>query len=100
MLGGRSGLHQSHRVVGNGLGIGNRLSHPRDKVASALETILRTRQFAIEDAQEVWSSLTVYRAGGDFADALIAAVNLRHGCQHTATFDRRAARQAGFTAIS
>jgi predicted nucleic-acid-binding protein len=67
---------------------------------AVLETIFRTRQFVIEDAQEAWSSLTAYRAGGDFADAFIAAVNLRRGCRHTATFDRKASRQIGFSPIS
>jgi predicted nucleic-acid-binding protein len=32
----------------------------------------------------------------DFADALIARVARSHGCAHTLTFDRRAARQRGF----
>jgi len=73
--------------------------YPRGRVATALETIFRIRQFVIEDAQEAWSSLTAYRLGGDFADAFIAAANLRHGCRHTATFDRKAARQAGFAAL-
>lgn len=74
--------------------------YPRARIVATLENILRTRQFAIEDAQEAWSSVTAYRAGGDFTDAFIAAVNLRRGCRHTATFDRKASRQAGFTPIS
>lgn len=73
--------------------------YAREKIAFALEKILRIRQFAIEDSQEAWLSLNAYRSGGDFADALIAAVNLRNGCTHTATFDRKAARQAGFDAL-
>lgn len=35
----------------------------------------------------------------DFADALIARVARSHGCAHTLTFDRRAARQRGFQAL-
>lgn len=73
--------------------------YPRARVAGALEAILRTRQFVIEDAQEAWASLAVYRAGGDFSDALIAAINLREGCIETATFDRHAARQPGFRSV-
>ncbi|MGH7812833.1 MAG: PIN domain-containing protein [Candidatus Binataceae bacterium] len=73
--------------------------YPRPKVALALEKILRTAQFRIEDHQEAWLSLRDYEAGGDFADALIAAVNLRAGCERTATFDRKAARRAGFAAL-
>jgi predicted nucleic-acid-binding protein len=74
--------------------------YPRPRVASALETILRTRQFVVEDAQEAWASLAVYREGSDFSDALIAALNLRQGCTATATFDWQAARQPGFQPIS
>jgi predicted nucleic-acid-binding protein len=74
--------------------------YPRARVASALETIFRTRQFVVEDAQEAWTSLAIYRDGGDFSDALIAAVNLSHGCTDTATFDRRAARHPGFRPVA
>jgi predicted nucleic-acid-binding protein len=35
----------------------------------------------------------------DFDDALIARVARSHGCAHTLTFDRRAARQRGFQAL-
>jgi predicted nucleic-acid-binding protein len=35
----------------------------------------------------------------DFGDALIARVARSHGCAHTLTFDRRAARQRGFQAL-
>lgn len=73
--------------------------YSRERVALVVETILRTRQLAVEDSQEAWSSLAIYRDGGDFADAFIAAVNLRRGCAHTVTFDRKAARQPGFAAL-
>jgi predicted nucleic-acid-binding protein len=58
-------------------------------VAQALDRILRTSQFEIEDHQEAWSALREYQAGGDFADALIAVVTRRLGCEYTITFDRR-----------
>jgi predicted nucleic-acid-binding protein len=73
--------------------------YPRDKVALALEGILRTAQFRIEDQQEAWSSLRDYQAGADFADAFIAAVNRRLGCERTVTFDRRAGRRPGFVLL-
>ncbi len=73
--------------------------YPREKVAFALEKILRTTQFRIEDHQEAWSSFREYQEGGDFADAFIAAVNRRLGCERTVTFDRKAARRPGFVAL-
>ena len=73
--------------------------YPREKVALALEKILRTTQFAIEDHNEAWSSFREYEDGADFADAFIAAVNCRLGCERTVTFDRKASRRSGFAAL-
>jgi predicted nucleic-acid-binding protein len=36
----------------------------------------------------------------DFADALIATVNLARGCEATATFDRKAAKLDGFVRVA
>ena len=71
----------------------------REKVILALEKILRTKQFIIEDHQEAWMSFREYQAGGDFADSFIAAINRREGCAHTATFDRKAGRRPGFVLL-
>jgi predicted nucleic-acid-binding protein len=73
--------------------------YPRNQVAGALDKILRTSQFKIEDHQEVWAALREYQTGGDFADALIAAINRRLGCEYTVTFDRRAGRSSGFSLL-
>jgi len=71
----------------------------REQMALALEKILRTTQFTIEDHQEAWSSFREYQDGADFADSLIAAVNRRRGCERTVTFDRKASRRSGFDAL-
>lgn len=73
--------------------------YSREKVIFALEKILRTTQFRVEDSQEAWSSLREYQTGADFADSFIAAVNRRLGCEHTVTFDRKASRRQGFVAL-
>jgi predicted nucleic-acid-binding protein len=73
--------------------------YPRNQVAGALDKILRTSQFKIEDHQEVWAALREYQTGGDFADALIAAINRRLGCEYTVTFDHRAGRSSGFSLL-
>ncbi|HUY38720.1 MAG TPA: type II toxin-antitoxin system VapC family toxin [Candidatus Binataceae bacterium] len=73
--------------------------YSREKVIFALEKILRTTQFRIEDAQEAWLSLREYQAGADFADAFIASINRRLGCEHTVTLDRKASRRQGFVAL-
>jgi predicted nucleic-acid-binding protein len=73
--------------------------YARDQVALALEKILRTTQFTIEDHQEAWSSFREYQDGADFADSFIAAVNRRHGCERTVTFDRKASRRGAFSSL-
>ncbi len=73
--------------------------YPRENVAFVLEKILRTAQLKIEDHQEAWLSFRDYQEGGDFADAFIAAINRRLGCERTVTFDRTAARRPGFASL-
>jgi predicted nucleic-acid-binding protein len=49
----------------------------------------------------VRSSLQNYEKSGiDFPDVLMAKVNLAHGCEATATFDRKAARVEGFLTLT
>jgi predicted nucleic-acid-binding protein len=72
---------------------------PRAKVALVLASILRTTQLRVEDPQEAHGALEQYRAGTDFADALIAIVNRRLGVEQTVTFDREAGRREGFLVL-
>jgi predicted nucleic-acid-binding protein len=73
--------------------------YPRASVVVALEKILRTSQFMIEDGAEARASFRDYQDGADFADSFIGAVNRRLGCHHTATFDRKAGRRSGLVAL-
>lgn len=73
--------------------------YPRVRVAVVLERILRTAQLTVEDSRDAWAALLQYRHGADFSDALIAICNLRLGCEHTVTFDRKASHRAGFVAL-
>ncbi|MGA7129363.1 MAG: type II toxin-antitoxin system VapC family toxin [Chthoniobacterales bacterium] len=70
--------------------------YTRQSVAVALENILRTAEFAIEDHQEAWLAFREYQKGADFADSFLGAVNQRLGCAITATFDKKAGRRPGF----
>lgn len=70
--------------------------YPRHRVALALESILRTAEFTIEDHQEAWLAFREYQKGADFADAFISAINQRFGCALTVTLDRKAGRRPGF----
>ena len=68
-------------------------------VVAALEALLLARQPLIEHPDDVRAAIGDYRNGADFADALVAACNVRLGCEYTATFDRRAAGRTGFRLI-
>jgi predicted nucleic-acid-binding protein len=63
---------------------------PRSTVAEALEKILMTGDFEIEDRDQAWTALRDYRrTKADYADCLIAHRNTAAGCEETATFDKK-----------
>ena len=66
-------------------------------VAEAVERILQMDNLVVEREQDVFISMVAAKEGqGEFADALIGALNLRAGCDCTLSFDRRALRLPGF----
>jgi predicted nucleic-acid-binding protein len=67
--------------------------YPRLLIADTLEKILETNSFRVQQANEAWSALGVYRNGrADFADAYIAVCNHAFGCEETLTLDKKAGR--------
>ena len=74
--------------------------YDRGKIAAAIKRITETVYFVVEDREHVQRALDRFeRAAIDFADALVAEVNRAHGCDSTATFDRKAARLDGFVLV-
>ena len=72
----------------------------RDQVAQALDAVLRTKQFMVEQAEQAIRALRTFKAGNaDFADCLIERLASHAGCEKTMTFDTGAARHAGMTLI-
>jgi predicted nucleic-acid-binding protein len=72
----------------------------RADVSMIVEQLLRTREFAIENAQEVRKALDDYRSDqADFADCLIGHTNLALGCRVTATFDKAASKLDCFATV-
>jgi predicted nucleic-acid-binding protein len=72
----------------------------RGRIATVIESILRTEEFVVENAAEAWAALKAYRDGrADFADGLIGRTNAALGCATTATFDKRASRLDEFTLV-
>ena len=69
-------------------------------VLAALDQILETDIFVIENDNLVRLSIEEYRAGrGNFADYLIGNVAKQAGCPDTVTFDRALTGARGFTML-
>jgi predicted nucleic-acid-binding protein len=69
-------------------------------IAGAIEALLAAPVFSIQDRDAVRLALDDYRRGpADFADYLIARLNLKAGCVDTASFDRRLDGSAGVTQL-
>ncbi len=70
------------------------------QAAQALESILRTKQFLVERADQLMRALRVLVDGkADFADCLIERSCSAAGCGQTMTFDVKASKYAGMTLI-
>jgi predicted nucleic-acid-binding protein len=68
--------------------------YKREEITVTIDGLLSTVTFRVEEAPDVRLALGEYRNGGiDFADALIAATNLRQGAKVMATFDKTAAKR-------
>lgn len=61
------------------------------RCAELIVGLLDARELRVDQAGAVRAALTAGRDGLDFAGALIADLGRAAGCEHTVTFDRRAA---------
>jgi len=70
---------------------------PRDEIAKAIESLLRSAELVVENAEAAYRALGRYRASRsvDYADALIAEAAALAGARETVTFDKRAAADGG-----
>jgi predicted nucleic-acid-binding protein len=67
------------------------------EIAQLIERMLQSDTLFFQNEQEVFTAMVALKAGrGSFADALIGALGTWAGCSSTLTFDRKAARLAGF----
>ncbi len=68
----------------------------KNEIEQVLETLLRSKELVIEQAEIVSQALRKFSAGrADVADCLIERSGHAAECQYTVTFDRNAARAAG-----
>lgn len=73
----------------------------RAETAGALDKLLATPLFEIQDRPLVRRALHEYREGrADFADYLIGWQNRQAGCSETLTFDGKLAGAPGFAVLS
>ena len=73
----------------------------RDRIASALESLIATPALRIEAGDDVVRAAYGYRRGGaEFADRMIAAAARRAGASALYTFDRQAARLENATLLA
>jgi len=69
----------------------------KPQLREIIEGLLTTKQLLVESAEVAWKALRIFDANNaEFADALIAQTNISDGCEHTVTFDKKAARLPGF----
>ena len=69
----------------------------KPKLIDILRTLLESDELQIESKSLVWQAFGRFsEASLDFSDALISVVGSSAGCTHTLTFDKAAAKTAGF----
>ncbi|KAF0206118.1 MAG: hypothetical protein FD173_432 [Gallionellaceae bacterium] len=72
----------------------------KDEICEVLETLLRTKELVVANADIIWKALRLFKSGkADFADCLIELSAQDAGCSYTATFDRDAAKHCGMKLI-
>lgn len=71
-------------------------SSTRSEICEVLETLLRSKEIVVAQAETVWKALRHFKENNtDFADCLIAYSGTEAGCDHTLTFDKGAAKGCG-----
>jgi len=72
----------------------------KEQLCEVLETLLRTKELVVANADIVWKAVRLFKAGkADFADCLIKISAEEVGCNYTATFDRDAVKHCGMKLI-
>jgi len=73
----------------------------REELVQVLENLLAAPNIVVERRAAVRKAVQAYGASNaGFSDCLIAQLNLDAGCLSTLTFDRGAAKQAGFALLA
>jgi predicted nucleic-acid-binding protein len=80
--------------------LGSAYDLDRAQLVQAFESLLRTKELVVENAETVWKAVRSFQSGNaDFADCLIERAAAVAGCEMTMTFDRAAAQGGGMTLL-
>lgn len=72
----------------------------RAEIGAVIDELLTDERMLLQDEDAVAIAGFEYEgSSADFADLLISALNLEHGCTSTVTFDKKAAKLAGMTLL-
>ncbi|MEE5107232.1 type II toxin-antitoxin system VapC family toxin [Pseudomonas alliivorans] len=72
----------------------------KSDIILVLETLLRTRELKIENADVVWQALRLFSdSKADFADCLIERSAKAAGCDYVVSFDSKAIKTTGMQAV-
>jgi predicted nucleic-acid-binding protein len=78
----------------------SRYEQTKTAIVAALEQVLSTSLFVVEEEELIRESLDAYSRGkGDFADYVISGTSARNGCRDTVSFDRALRGEPGFTIL-
>lgn len=80
--------------------LSRRESFKKTRILALLDVLASSRRIVLTDRDAVTFAIEQWRRGGaQFQDYLIGALNTHAGAKMTLTFDRVAARQAGFSLL-
>jgi predicted nucleic-acid-binding protein len=75
--------------------------YERLQIAAAIRGLLDVSELEVESADEMHSAVADFeKSTAGFADCLLARTNASAGCEHTITFDRKAAKLPGFKLLA
>jgi predicted nucleic-acid-binding protein len=70
-----------------------------ESISTFVSHLLDAREIVVEHNDRVRAAVAATQRGPEFTDALLALSGTAAGCEHTVTFDRRAAQVAGMQLV-
>jgi predicted nucleic-acid-binding protein len=75
--------------------------YDRSQIAASIRALLNISELEVESAEEIHRAIADFETtSAGFVDCLLARTNYAAGCEHTVTFDRKAAKLEGFKLLS